>query len=57
MALIIAQEKGFLDKKKSVKVISKHLLNLWNGINITSRMKADRDTLRNMIEINLKVLD
>lgn len=56
-ALTIAQEKGFLSKEKSPKIIANYLLNLWNGINVTLRMSPDKETSKAMIEMNLTVLE
>jgi len=56
-ALLLAQERGYLDKNKSPKILAQFLLNLWNGANVTLRMNQNKEAYKTMIEMNLKILD
>ncbi len=56
-ALFMAQEKNLLDKDKSPELIALHLINLWNGINVTYRMNPDNDDITELLKLNLKILD
>lgn len=56
-ALELAQQEGKLDAKKSPKLIALHLLNLWNGINVTQRMDFAPEQLKDMLNLNLQVLE
>lgn len=55
-AISKAQSQGKLKTKQSSKAIALHLINLWNGINITQRAYPDEEQINEMIEINLQVL-
>lgn len=52
-----AQENGTLKNSDDPEVLAWHLTNLWNGIHVTRRMEASRETLRSMIEMNLRILE
>lgn len=56
-ALERAQKEGKLNAKKSPKLLALHLLNLWNGINVTQRMDFTSKQLEEIIKLNLQVLD
>lgn len=56
-ALLAAQKKGLIGSDKSATLLSAYLINLWNGINVTQRMHADRAELRQIITMNLQVLE
>jgi len=52
-----AQEKGKLKCDLDAEVLALHLINLWNGINVTQRMYPNHKKLEDMIEFNLKLLE
>ena len=52
-----AQENGTLENSDDSEVLAWHLTNLWNGIHVTRRMEASHETLRSMIEMNLRILE
>lgn len=52
-----AQENGTLENSDDPEVLAWHLTNLWNGIHVTRRMEASHETLRLMIEMNLRILE
>jgi TetR/AcrR family transcriptional repressor of nem operon len=52
-----AQENGTLKSSDDSEVLAWHLTNLWNGIHVTRRMEPSRETLRSMIEMNLRILE
>lgn len=52
-----AQENGTLKSSDDCEVLAWHLTNLWNGIHVTRRMEPSRETLRSMIEMNLRILE
>lgn len=56
-ALKIAQKEGKLDAAKSTKIIALHLINLWNGINVTQRMNFTPKQLKEILKLNLQILD
>lgn len=56
-ALELAQNEGRFNAQKSSKLISLHLLNLWNGINVTQRMDFTPKQLKDMLDLNLQVLE
>lgn len=51
-----AQQNNELTTKQSPKLLARHLINLWNGINLTQRMHADDQYTKETIEINLNIL-
>ncbi|MEW5676033.1 TetR/AcrR family transcriptional regulator [Flavobacterium enshiense] len=51
-----AKEDNLLMTNKSSKLIGSHLLNLWNGLNVTRRMDADDASLEALIKFNLEIL-
>lgn len=51
-----SQIEGHLSKKLSAKVIAKHLITLWNGINVTRRMYPDQKTLSDIIDFNFQMI-
>ena len=51
-----AQEEGHLKTKEDPAYIAKHLINLWNGMNVTRRMGGDEVVLKTVIEKNLEIL-
>lgn len=56
-ALQIAQEKGHLTKDKSPQLVALHLINLWNGFNITQRMELSSKACKDLLDESLKILD
>lgn len=52
-----AQQKGRLENRTSPEVLAKHLINLWNGINITQRLNPNDKTMKAVIEMNLEPLN
>jgi len=55
-ALISGQKQGYLKKEQSPKLLAIHLINFWNGINITQRTNVSEEELKQLIELNLKPL-
>lgn len=51
-----AQQTGKLKSKEDARLLARHLINLWNGINITRRMYSSPKELMPLIELQLKVL-
>lgn len=51
------QKSGQIKSKEAPEIIAKHLINLWNGMNISKRMKNDVDLLQKVVDMNLKILD
>jgi TetR/AcrR family transcriptional regulator, transcriptional repressor for nem operon len=51
-----AQQNGKLKSKEDAKLLARHLINLWNGLNITRRMYNDPKDLAPLVELQLKVL-
>ncbi len=52
-----AQVNGVLKTKESARTLARHLITLWNGLNITRRMYPDAKTLRELIEFQLALLN
>jgi len=52
-----AQVLGFLKTTQSPELLGRYLINLWNGINVTRRMYGRDGFTKEMIELNLKVLE
>jgi len=50
-----AKELGFI--KTEPKLLARHLLNLWNGINITRRMYPEKKELLPVINFNLQLIE
>lgn len=50
------QHSGKVKSKTDARVLALHLINLWNGINITRRMYPNAKDLLPLIEIQLKVI-
>lgn len=51
-----AKKMGQLGADQDPKLIARHLINLWNGINITRRMYPDSTELKTLIEFNLSLV-
>lgn len=56
-AIRSAQQSGKLKSKTDARLLAIHLINLWNGINITRRMYPSAKDLTLLIEMQLKVLN
>lgn len=52
-----SKSRGLIKTDKSAELIGSHLLNLWNGINITRRMNMDDASLAALIEFNLEMIE
>ena len=50
------QQSGKIKSKTDARLLALHLINLWNGINITRRMYPNAKDLMPLIDIQLKVL-
>jgi len=50
------QQSGKVKSKTDARLLALHLINLWNGINITRRMYPNAKDLSPLIEIQLKIL-
>jgi TetR/AcrR family transcriptional regulator, transcriptional repressor for nem operon len=51
-----AKRSKTLQTKDDSRIISRYLLNLWNGINITRRIYPSSKVLKPIIEMQLKIL-
>jgi TetR/AcrR family transcriptional repressor of nem operon len=51
-----AQQSGKIKSKEDARLLARHLINLWNGINITRRMYSSAKELMPLVEMQLKVL-
>jgi TetR/AcrR family transcriptional repressor of nem operon len=51
-----AQQAGQLKKGEDARLLARHLINLWNGLNITRRMYPRSKDLASLVEMQLKVL-
>jgi TetR/AcrR family transcriptional repressor of nem operon len=49
-----AQKAGQLTSTIQPTLLAKHLLNLWNGINITRRLYSEKE-LEKLVELNLQL--
>ncbi|MDW8848592.1 TetR/AcrR family transcriptional regulator [Flavobacterium sp. MMLR14_040] len=52
-----SKNKGIIKTDKSAELIGSHLLNLWNGINVTRRMNMDDASLAALIKFNLEMIE
>ena len=52
-----SQANGKLKTKMDAALLARHLITLWNGLNITRRMYPDDAVLAPLIEMQLKILD
>ena len=52
-----AQLTGKIKSKEDARLLARHLINLWNGINITRRMYPHTKDLMPLVEMQLKVLN
>ena len=55
-ALRRARRQGLLGSETSTALSALHLLNLWNGINVTLRTDVSGPELEQLVELNLAVL-
>jgi TetR/AcrR family transcriptional repressor of nem operon len=51
-----AQQSGKLKSKEDARLLARHLINLWNGLNITRRIYSSPKDLMPLVELQLKVL-
>jgi len=51
-----AQQSGKLKTKEDARLLARHLINLWNGINITRRLYSSPKDLMPLVELQLKML-
>jgi TetR/AcrR family transcriptional repressor of nem operon len=51
-----AQQLGKLKSKEDARLLARHLINLWNGLNITRRMYSSPKDLVPLVELQLKML-
>ena len=52
-----AQEQGLLKIRQPAEMLSLHLINLWNGINLTQRLYPDNNSIKDVIHMNLTLLE
>jgi len=52
-----AQEQGLLKTRQPAELLSLHLINLWNGINLTQRLYPDNNSIKDVIHMNLTLLE
>ena len=50
------QQSGKVKSKADARLLAMHLINLWNGINITRRMYPNAKELTPLVEMQLKIL-
>jgi len=55
-AVRIAQERGQISKEHSAEALGFHLINFWNGINLTRRMERSPEALLELIDLNFDLL-
>jgi TetR/AcrR family transcriptional repressor of nem operon len=51
------QASGQLKNKTNPEMLARHLITLWNGLNITRRMYPDNAILQPLIEMQLEILE
>ncbi|KXX70295.1 TetR/AcrR family transcriptional regulator [Flammeovirga sp. SJP92] len=51
-----AQEKGIIKSTLPPSLLSRHLINFWNGINVTRRVYADKKEMKDLIDLNLSFI-
>src|SRR5688572_8579193 len=51
-----SQQSGKLKSKVDARLLARHLINLWNGLNITRRMYPHSKDLMPLVEMQLKLL-
>jgi TetR/AcrR family transcriptional repressor of nem operon len=51
-----AQQAGNMKSKEDARLLARHLINLWNGLNITRRMYSNSKQLSPLIEMQLKII-
>jgi TetR/AcrR family transcriptional repressor of nem operon len=56
-ALKRAKKAGTLTSSQSPEVLGLYLLNLWNGIHLTKMVEKDTAKLREMLKVNLSILN
>lgn len=56
-AIQTSKEKGIIKTDKSAALLGSHLLNLWNGVNVTKRMNLDDAALTALIKFNLEIIE
>jgi TetR/AcrR family transcriptional regulator, transcriptional repressor for nem operon len=52
-----AQARGNLSMEKDADILAWHLLNLWNGINVTRRIEKSPVTLSQLVEFSFMVFE
>lgn len=52
-----AQHRGAISSIKSARFIARYLINVWNGMNITKRMNHNNDVLKEVVHMQLEILD
>ncbi|MBL0740822.1 TetR/AcrR family transcriptional regulator [Chryseolinea lacunae] len=50
------QKDGTLKTKTDAKLLARHLITLWNGLNVTRRMYANNAVMKPLIEMQLEIL-
>jgi TetR/AcrR family transcriptional repressor of nem operon len=50
------KDMGLLKTNLSPTILAAHLINLWNGINITKKLDQNKDELKQLIKINLDII-
>ncbi|MEQ9285587.1 MAG: TetR/AcrR family transcriptional regulator [Cyclobacteriaceae bacterium] len=52
-----AQENKRISSTKPPRFIARYLINIWNGMNITKRMNGSNDILKEVVGLQLQILD
>lgn len=52
-----AKEERLIRTREEPEVLAAHLINLWNGLNVTRRMPSQEKNLRGIIELNFRLLE
>lgn len=52
-----AKNQGQFKSSLNAELLGLHLINLWNGLNVTRRMYPNGESVKELIKLNLKVLE
>jgi len=52
----LGQQSGRIKSKEDARLLARHLINLWNGLNITRRMYSNAKDLLPIVDMQLKPL-
>lgn len=52
-----AREDGRIRSREEPEILAAHLINLWNGLNVTRRMPSQEKNIRALVELNFRPLE